>query len=244
MKPSQLVNALRIAGVPDGLHAPAIAILQEAERRARGLTWAKWQGRLFKAGAIAKAMPWESNRLLDVKPEWARYDIAPMLNITGHGDNGPWVFPDGGDIASGRPIQDYWLNDDSASDEYKLAVSKCYWCPGSHPRSQKARKAWYRRNGGEYEAWSRGMPVDTAQPVQRWAGQDGRLSVSVVRCGDAWVVNTRRKLAGSLCIEGRYGYEIDNVMCGDYAPQMWYPLPGYTLRAPVAWVTVPARHSA
>ena len=197
-----------------------------------------------KAGAIAKAMPWESNRLLDVKPEWARYDIAPMLNITGHGDNGPWVFPDGGDIASGRPIQDYWLNDDSASDEYKLAVSKCYWCPGSHPRSQKARKAWYRRNGGEYEAWSRGMAVDASIPVQRWQGHDGRLSVSVVRCGDAWVVNTRRKLAGSLCIEGRYGYEIDNVMCGDYAPQMWYPLPGYTLRAPVAWVTVPARHSA
>lgn len=244
MKAATLIACLRVAGVPEALHAQAIAILLDAEQRARGLTWAKWQGRLFKAGSIAKAMPWEAHRLIDVKPEWARYDIAPMLNITGHGDNGPWVFPEGGDITTGRPIQDYWLNPDPASEEYREAVAKCYWCPGNHPRSAKARKAWYQRNGGEYEAWSRGMPVDPELTVERWQGQDGRLSVSVVCCGDAWIVNTRRRLIGRLCWEGRYGYEIDNVMCGQYAPQMWYPIPGYALRAPVAWVTVPARHSA
>jgi hypothetical protein len=236
---TDLAQALRIAGVPDDLHAPALAVLHEAETRSNGLTLAKWKVRLFRAGAIAKLMPWQANRLLEVKPEWARYDIAPMLNITGHGDNGPWVFPEGGDITTGRPIQDYWLNQDPASDEYQLAVGKCYWCPGSHPRSPKARKAWYRRNGGEFEAWSRGMPVDTTQPVQRWAGQSGRLSVTVVRCGNAWIVNTDRSLIGNLALQGRYGYEIDNVMCGQDAPQMWYPIPGYELRAPVAWVTVP-----
>lgn len=230
---STVARYLTIAGVPQDLHAQALPILQDAERRARGLTLAKWRGRIFKAGKIAKLMPWSANRLIDAKPEWARYDIAPMLNITGHGDNGPWQ-----DTPEGvRPYQDYWLNDDPASTEYQEAVAKCYWCPGHHPRSQKARKAWYRRNGGEHEAWMRGMLVDNRLPVQRWQGKDGKTSVSVVRCGDAWIVNTTRTLYGPLRLEGRYGYEVDNVFW--HTGQGWWPLPGYELRAPVAWVTVP-----
>lgn len=237
MKNSTLVKYLQIAEVPEELHTEALAALVAAEKAARGLTWQKWKGRLFKARTISKLMRWETNRLIDVKPEWARYDIAPMLNITGHGDNGPWVFPEGGDLSTGRPIQDYWLDKDPESADYQEAVSKCYWCPGHHPRSKKARKAWYLRNSGEYEAWSRGVPVDNTLPVQRWKGESGKTEVSIVRCGQAWIVNTRRKLVGKLCLSGRYGNEIDNIFWR--TGQGWWPLPGFELRACVTWSTVP-----
>jgi len=239
MKAARITACLRIAGVPEELHAQAMGVLQQAHARSRGLTWAKWKVRLFKAGQMARAMRWQDHRLIDARPEWAAWDIAPMLNITGHGDNGPWVFPDGGGIADGRPIQDYWLNPDPASAEYQQAVARCYWCPGQHPRSQKARAAWYRRNAGEFRAWEMGMPIDTRLPVERWQGQDGAVSVQVVRCGDAWIVNTRHTLIGRLALHGRFGYEVDNVFCGEFSPQMWFPLPGYELRAPVTWSEVP-----
>jgi len=225
---------LTIAGVPPDLRGQALDALTLAQGRSRGLFAAKLKTRLLKAGRIAKAMPWEAERLIEVRPDWADDDIAPMLNITGHGDNGPWhEAPEGG-----RPVVGYWLNPDPQSDEYREAVAKCYWCPGHHPRSDKARKAWYRRNGGEYRAWRLGQSVDPSLPVQRWQGQDDRLSVSVVRCGDAWIVNTERKY-GPLVLRGRYGFEVDNVFSGQYSPQMWFPIPGYELRAPVTWSTVP-----
>lgn len=49
-----LIKHLQAAGVPDHYHPAAIAALE----RARGLTWAKWRVRLFKAGKIAKLLPW------------------------------------------------------------------------------------------------------------------------------------------------------------------------------------------
>jgi len=232
VNPSKL---LTIAGVPPDLHRQAQDALTLAQGRSSGLFAAKLKTRLLRAGKIAKAMPWEAERLIDVRPDWADDDIAPMLNITGHGDNGPWHETPAG----GRPVVGYWLNPDPASDEYREAVAKCYWCPGHHPRSDKARKAWYRRNGGEYRAWSLGIPVDPSLPVERWQGKEGRLSVSVVRCGDAWILNTERRLIGPLVLRGRYGFEVDNVFSGQYSPQMWFPIPGYELRAPVTWSTVP-----
>lgn len=234
-----ITHLLTIAGVPDSQHGAAIAALMEAEKRAKGLTWAKWQTRLFRAGKIAESIPWLANRLIDVKPEWADCDIAPMLNITAHGDNGPWIdTPEGN-----RPYQERWLNPDPASEEYQDAVRHNYWCPGEHPRSQKSRKAWYRRNGGEYLAWERGMPVGPLAGVQRWQGRQGSTSVQVMRSGDAWIVNAQRRLLGRLILDTRIGFEVDNIFQeieGRPLAQAWYPCPGYELRAPVTWGTLPA----
>lgn len=236
MKSSKIIKLLGYAGVPVDLHPQALTSLLNAQDRAKGLNWKKLKTRLFKAGPIAEIMLWEHNRLIEAVPEWAEHDIAPMLNITGHGDNGPWVeTPEGG-----RPIENYWLNTDPQSQEYQDAVRACYWCPGHHPRSRKAREAWYRRNGGEYLAWSKGQYVDPTKPVERWSGTDGRYTVSVVRCGEAWIIRTSYSLIGKLKWEGRYGFEADNVFSGPLAPQMWYPIPGYQLRAPVTWGGKPA----
>ena len=237
MKTKQLTEYLTLAGVPDGLHAQVIDCMSEARKRSAGLTWAKWRTRLLKAGRIAKAMPWEANRLIDVRPDWADCDIAPMLNITGHGDNGDWVdTPDGG-----RPDPDRWLNQDPASEDYQEAVAKCYWCPGHHPRSEKARRAWYRRNAGEYRAWRLGLPVDTTTKLAVWTGEQGNTTVTVCRSGGAWLIKSRRKVLGKLHIKTRVGFEVDNVFSGVYDPQMWYPLPGVELRAPVTWSVMPGR---
>ena len=239
MKTKQLTEYLSLAGVPEGLHAQVIACMQEAKQRSAGLTLAKWRTRLLKAGKIAKAMPWEANRLIDVRTDWADSDIAPMLNITGHGDNGDWVdTPEGG-----RPNPDRWLNPDPASEDYQQAVAHCYWCKGEHPRSRKARKAWYRRNGGEYRAWRLGMPV--GDDSRRWTYHSDKLTVEVANSGDAWIINARRKLLGKLWLDMRCGFEVDNVFQrsvfdGVTIVQAWYPIPGHELRAPVTWSKVPA----
>lgn len=209
------------AGVPVELHQAAIASLSSAKKRAKGLVWAKWKVRLFKADQIAKTLEWSDERLVDVTPDRGDWDIAPMLNITAHGDNVPW------NPATSRPAVGAWLSDDQDSPEFQAAVKDCYWSKGNHPRSRQARKAWYRRNAGEYRAWRLGAPVDlAAQQPQVWQGE----GVTVYRCGDAWLINAKRFL-----VDIRIGYEIDNLWREDGNIQLWYPIPGHDLRAPLTW---------
>ncbi len=228
-------KALMLAGVPESLHSEAIASLNAADFKRTGLTWAKWKVRLFRAGKIADLLDWNDERLCIKHPELCDWDIAPMLNVTAHGDNGPWT-PDGA-----RPLANYWRNADPQSAEYQAAVEANYWLPGTHPRSKESRKAWYRRNAGEYEAYMRGAPIDPAQGFEIWRGSAGKRNAVAWRCCGAWLVKTSTRLLGPLHLNGRHGYEIDNVFSGDYTPQMWWPIDGYALRAPVTWSTLPGR---
>jgi len=217
-----LIKHLQAAGVPDHYHPAAIAALEDARERAQGLTWAKWKVRLFKARKIAKLLPWHAERLIDVRPDLAAWDIAPMFNITAHGDNVPWP--------GGMPAPGAWLDD---TPEARAAN---YWCEGEHPRSEKSRKAWYRRNAGEYEAWARGMPVDLAAGVQVWRAP----GVAVYHCGGAWQIVATVQLVGKLHLRVRVGYELSNVWSEAKGVQAWYPITGHDLRAPVTWSVLPA----
>lgn len=230
-----LSRLLTIAGVPATLHAQVIDCIDLADDQSSGLLWAKIKIRLFKASKIAKAMSWGNNRLIEARPDWADCDIAPMSNITANGDNGPWYGTPHGD----RPIEAFWLNPDTESEEYAQAIAACYWCKGAHPRSEKARKAWYRRNGGEYLAWRLGLPIDAAIGFQKWQGSEGKTAVTVMRCGDAWIVKSTRKVIGRLQLKTRVGFEVDNVFSGPLTPQMWFPIEGHELRAPVTWSVLP-----
>lgn len=227
------VKFLKAAGVPEYLWEEAIDSINDAKRRSKGLLWHKLKVRLFKAGKIAKMIEWEHDRLVDVRPDLIDWDVAPMVNITAHGDNGPWHGTPEGD----RPDERYWLNKDPASEEYKYAVSKNYWCKGEHPRSEKSRKSWYRRNGGEGRAWRLGEPVDPALYSPPWKGN----GITVHRHMGAWIITGRTKLWGFIPCKIRLGFEIDNVFSGDSAPQMWYPVEGYELKAPVTWSVIPRR---
>lgn len=232
MTPAQ---ALTLAGVPAALHAQALASVASAQAACQGLLWHKLKARWLHAGDIADALAWADERLCTVRPDLARWDIAPMLNVTAHGDNGPWA-PDGS-----RPLSGYWLDADPASADYAAAVAANYWLKGTHPRSKASRKAWYRRNAGEFEAYTRGAHIDPAQGFEIWRGSDGKCSVIVWHASGAWLVKTSTKLVGKLHLNGRHGYEVDNVFSGDYTPQMWWPIDGYALRAPVTWSTLPGR---
>lgn len=221
------IKHLRAAGVPDHYHPAAIAALECARERAQGLTWAKWRVRLFKAGKIARLLPWAAERLVDVRPDLADWDIAPMVNITAHGDNVPWVeTPEGG-----RPAPGQWLDPADAQ-----AIAANYWLPGTHPRSPESRKAWYRRNAGEYRAWRLGVPVDLSTGVQVWRGNGS----TVYRCGDAWQVIAQDKLL-FIPVVVRVGYEISNLWRESDGAQLWFPIPGADLRAPVTWSVLPGR---
>lgn len=222
---------LEIAGLPPNRSWEASNCLLFAEKRKKGLLWHKIKARYLMAGKIAKALPWEAERLIEVKPEWKAYDIEPMLNITAQGDNAPWVET----IQGGRPIEGHWLNLNPESQDYKNAVASCYWCPGRHPRSYEARKAWYRRNGGAYRAYELGLEVDLSQGVEVWSGKSGKLSVKVYRCGDVWQLNATRKLFGRLSVKKRIGFEITNVWNEKENLQAWYPIKDHVLKAPVTW---------
>jgi len=239
------VKLLTIAGVSADLHDSAISSLMKAEQRAKGLTLAKWKVRLFKAKKISELLSWEDERLIDKHPELAAWDIAPMLNITAHGDNVPWVRTRAGDL----PMAGRWLNPDPTSAEYHFAVSENYWKKGTHPRSKESRFAWYRRNAGEYNAWERGEPVSKDMPQQKWAGSDKDTNVKVQRCGNVWFLNVNYKLLKVIPIKTRIGFEIDNVfkvkkneVTGqEEVVQLWYPILNHELRAPVTWSTLPGK---
>ena len=223
-----LESLLTQAGVPARLLPDALASLEMARTRSRGLLWSKWKVRLFKAGKIARLLPWSAERLIDVRPDLADWDIAPAVNITAHGDNAPWVMtPDGYRPAPGR-----WINQDPASEEHRNAVASNYWCEGEHPRSEASRKAWYRRNAGEYRAWRLGLPVDLGS-VQTWKAN----GTAVYRCGDAWEIVAQDKWLGIIPVRVRIGYEIDNLF--QNGVQAWYPIAGHDLRAPLTWSVLP-----
>lgn len=232
-----ITDLLAIAGVPPTLHTQAVASLAKAEENAQGLLWAKWKVRLFCAHKIAKLLRWEDERLLDVAPDLADWDIAPMGNITAHGDNVPW------DAATRQPAPGQWLDADPASPQYQTATAQNYWCAGEHPRSKASRKAWYRRNAGEYRAWRLGEPVDPANGLTTWRGKAGRRSVTVQRSGNAWLLKVDRRMLGRLGIKTRIGFEVDNVLRED-GTQLWYPIPGHELRAPVTWSHLPGKVKA
>lgn len=243
--PSTLAQrALTLAAVPVTLHTQALACINQAQANARGLLWAKWRVRLFKAGQIADLLDWEDERLLDVtdRPaDLADCDIAPMLNITAHGDNVPW------DPVTSQPAPGQWLNPDPDSPEYQAAVAANYWCPGQHPRSKASRRAWYRRNAGEYRAWRLGHGISPENGIQTWQGQSqsGRLTVTVQRSGGAWLIKAQRRLIGRIGIKTRIGFEVDNALRTDpntgATIQLWYPIPGHELRAPVTWSHLPGK---
>lgn len=241
----EIRRLLRIGNTPLGLLDHADATIRIAKVRAKGTTWGKWKVRLFKAGKIADALKWESNRLIEVKPEWAMYDIEPMLNITCNGDDGPWHGTPDGD----RPTEGFFMNPDPESDEYKKAMQGKY-CKGKmHPRSRKFRKMWYRRNGGAYLVYSKGMPVDTVIGHTITEGEEGDTRVRIYNSGDAWLIRSMktlikpRKILGmnfpGLYFKSRVGFEVDNVFSGPITPQMWFPIANHELLAPVTWHRVP-----
>ena len=229
--PMNTKKALSLAGVPEALHAEALASIAKAKEAKRGLLWHKLKVRLFRAKKIAKMIPWHADRLIDVRPDLASWDIEPVTKITAQGDKGGWTGTEGG----GRPIEGEWLNPDPASEEYKLACETNHYSPGLHPRSVKSRTNWYRRNGGAHEAYMRGEICDPAQYAKPW--QRGGLSVH--RNNGMWQITGRTKLWGWLPVKLRLGFEIDNVFSGVYYPQAWFAIAGYDLRAPVSWSVMP-----
>ena len=216
---------LKIAKVPKELQPSALSSLSKARKQARFLTFKKFYARLFKAGWISEQLDWSHNRLIEVRPDKLLWDIAPMKNVTSHGDNPPWD--------ENGPVEGCWLNTDPKSEEYKYAVSRNYWCKGTHPRSKKAIKAWYRRNAGEGLAYQRGEVVSLEDMSRTYKGSEGRISVTVSQSKDTWLMQVHIRLLGRIGLKARYGFEIDNVFAGERNVQAWFPIKGYDLKAPV-----------
>jgi hypothetical protein len=227
---------LTVAGLSGYDKLSATACLLEAKDRTTGLLLHKLHARLLMAGKIAKALPWEAERLLTYRPGLSAFDIEVAKNITCNGDGADW------DEATKLPYEGHYLNPDPESDDYKAAVAACYWAKGHHPRSYEARKAWYLRNAGAYRAYELGQKVDIkGDGVNTWKGRDGNLTVNVYQCGTAWQINATRKIIGRLAVKTRIGYEITNVWNEANNLQAWYPIPGYDLKAPVTWSILPSR---
>lgn len=91
-------KALRLAEVPGELHEQALDCLQEARRRAKGLTLHQLRARLA-AKRIAQALPWSAETVEDALPAYASFGVAPSGGNGVNGDNVPWAehyqMPDG-----------------------------------------------------------------------------------------------------------------------------------------------------
>lgn len=234
----KLNKYLDIAGITDTAQREMIQLCMNlADERSKGLLWFKIKARFFKAGKIAKALKWESNRLIEVRPDWADYDIAPITKITCNGDNGPWEGP----IGSDRPVESFWMNPDPESVEYQVALHSKYAKGKYHPRSEAFRKMWYRRNSGEYLAYRRGLIVDASKGVQTFAGTKGRTTVKLWHSDNAWLILISIRIIGKYRINIRRGFEVANIFSGTTSPQAWFPIPGYDLMAPVTWSTLPSK---
>lgn len=221
---------LTAAGVPIELHQSAISCLEEANKKSSGLLSFKWRTRLFKNKKIAKLLSWENERLCTRYPELSDWDIAPMLNITAHGDNVPWANTPSGS----RPVEGCWLDKNPKSQEYMIAVASNYWLPGTHPRSLESRAAWYRRNAGEFLAYRLGLPVTVSKDTVRIWTSD---TATVYECEGVWQLVAKDRLLGIIPIAIRIGYELSNLWNGE--EQAWYPIPGYELKAPLTWSIIP-----
>ena len=233
MKTEKIIELLRKTGAEEYDILSATASFKGAEGRMKGIIKNKFLGRYIHNKKIAKSLSWGDNRLPE-DSEYKQYDIEPMLNITANGDNSVWIeTPQGG-----RPIEEVMLNPDPNSDDYKAAVASCYWCKGEHPRSEKARAAWYRRNAGAYLVYQRGEYIDPAQPVRKFIYENKKIKATFRNSGVVWQVEIEKKILGKIGIRTRVGYEIDNVIDSD-GVQQWYPIPGYALRAPVTKSSLP-----
>lgn len=222
------------AGVPDDKIDEAITSIISAEPRTKGLLWFKIKARLFKSKELASYIPWEGERLLYYRPDLKDYDVAPMINIPGHGDNVPWGMTPNGL----RPFPGVWMSKDPDSDEYKQAVASNYWCEGTHPRSPESRRAWYKRNAGEFMAYRLGEVVDFERDgPPTFYEKDGVL---VVNSGKVWFIRVKTKLIGKLNWQTRLGYEVPNLWNREKNIQGWYPISGYELRAPVTNSSIPS----
>lgn len=228
-------KCLTEAGVPAELHNEAIASLESAVDRCKGLLWFKIKARLFNAKKLASNIPWEGERLIDYRPDLADCDIAPMINITGHGDNGNWQMTPQGS----RPVPGQWLNKDPESDDYKKAVASNYWLKGTHPRSPESRIAWYKRNAGEFRAYAAGEEVNFQRDGEPKVYEKGKYRF--VQSGKVWFLLVTTKLIGKLTWQTRIGYEIDNLWSYEAKTQSWYPIPGYALKAPATKSSIPRK---
>ena len=233
MNIDKITDMLRKAGAEEYDALSASGSFKRAEDAMKGILKIKFLGRWWYNKAIAKRLSWTDNRLAE-DDKYKKYDIEPMLNITANGDNSTWVETPAG----GRPIEEVMLSQDKDSQEYKDAVKSCYWKKGEHPRSEKARAAWYRRNAGAYTVYQRGEYIDPHQPVRKFIYEDKKVKATFRNSGVVWQVEIEKKLFWKLGIKTRLGYEIDNIINSD-GVQQWYPIPGYALRAPVTKSILP-----
>lgn len=230
-----------------------------AGRIARAMPWeAETVGEVLPAKANYGVVPNWGNGLNGDNTPWAEHYRMPdgtvrqvwMLGKPRDGELAPALKAEAGaDVARRRAAVltagGQWIKDapctlpleldrNPDSLDWRCAVARNYWAKGQHPRSVKARTAWLRRNGGEYEAWARGQAVSAATAIDRWTCESGRWRIEVLRQGEAWQVNARLALLGRFGVGWRLGYEIDNARHA-------HPRPGFERRACLTWGWRPVR---
>jgi hypothetical protein len=242
-----------------GLFAHQLRARLAAGRIARAMPWeAETVGEVLPAKATYGVVPNWGNGLNGDNTPWAEHyrmpdgtvrqvwmlgkprdgELAPALKAEADADvarrraaaltaGGQWIK----DAPCTLPLE---LDRNPDSLDWRCAVARNYWARGLHPRSVKARTAWLRRNGGEYEAWARGRAVSVATAIDRWTCESGRWRIEVLRQGEVWQVNARFALLGRWGVGWRLGYEVDNARHA-------HPRPGFERRACLTWGWRPVR---
>ena len=226
------MNYEKLLAIADCQDPAVPGILAGARAAAKGTTWRKWYTRLFKAGKLAKVVcDNNATRASAVDPKYADDDVEHVSNINAYGDNDNW------DEATGLPKD----RNVRAAEPTQFDIDRNYWAKGLWAGDYAAVKAWYRRNGGAGLVYRLGAPVARSDARARYVGQSGRWTVEVLTRGPAALLVASYRLAFGFSLKVRSGYEIDNVFDHNTNTQNWYPLPGYSLNAPVTHTILPTK---
>jgi len=188
-----LLQYLQAAGVPDELHAQALASLQKAQEISSGITPYKWSAPLVMAWVVPR-LPWDAEEL---PQRYAKWDNDISIN----GDPWPWAQKPDGSWYRHAPLED--------TPEVR---AQCYWAEGSHPRSKWARYVWLGlRNRASKLAFDLGAKAQgEIQTFGDTATGRAHPGVCVYRMGDHWQIMSVEK-KGPVIVRRNVGWKINNV---------------------------------
>ncbi len=203
-----LIRYLKIAGVPEELHADALACFARAKKKSTLPMIASLFAPLVIAFLIlTRQLKWESN---DV-PKWAWWYGN---NISINGDGWGMLYPDGTCV-------NYVDHDVIGRGEAEALhygdlryTGDCYYAEGHHPRSAWARFIWLGfRNRAKAISQARGEFVNLNETPIEWGAVPDKATegCSVMYCTGIWQMRfVEKAFFGKLFLRRNLGFKINN----------------------------------
>ena len=166
------------------------------------------------APILAKRTPWEADQLTG----WNQ--ILWGNNVGINGDKFQWVWDDA--LGTGVPLP---MPLEKEGPQAELAISLCYYCPGEHPRSPKARRTWLTRNRSSLLGVHLGRKYteDKHEVFGDPEVGESKEGWRLTRTGDIYQLQTVKRFGSKRIFKQSWGNKVGVVRDTSYfkAPPVW-----------------------